>query len=338
MRLSDFDYSLPEELIAQEPLRERDKSRLLVVDRGEKTIEDHRFFELPEFLRDDDLMVFNDTRVVPARLFGHKETGGKVEVLLLRRIEPAVWEAMVKPGRRVGIGVRLLFDGGLSAVVEDRSDQGSRTLRFEADSDPEELIKRVGEAPLPPYIHKSLQDPERYQTVYAAAEGSAAAPTAGLHFTPELLAKIESRGIRKVFVTLHVGLATFRPVRTPDIEDHEMHAEWFEIGEECADAINSARGRIVCVGTTTARALESAAVGRRRVAHQPGLSQTNLYVKPPYDFQVVEALITNFHMPRSSLLILVSAFAGVELIRAAYEHAVEQRYRFLSFGDAMLLT
>lgn len=336
MRLSDFDYSLPEELIAQEPLRERDQSRLLVVDRKQGSIEDHRFYELPEFLRDDDLMVFNDTRVVPARLNGHKETGGKVEVLLLRRLGPAVWEAMVKPGRRVGVGARLLFDKGLSAWVEDRTDQGGRILRFESDGDPEAVLRRVGEAPLPPYIHKTLKDPERYQTVYAASEGSAAAPTAGLHFTPELLAKIDARGINRVFVTLHVGLATFRPVRTDDIDKHEMHTEWFEISEECAEAINSAPGRIVCVGTTTARALESAAVGKRRVA--PQLGQTNLFIKPPYDFKVVEALITNFHMPKSTLLILVSSFAGVELVRAAYEKAVDMQYRFLSFGDAMLLT
>ncbi len=336
MRLSDFNYSLPEELIAQEPLRERDKSRLLVVDRNRNTIKHHSFTDLLDFLADDDLMVFNDTRVIAARLVGHKETGGAVEVLLLKRIESAVWEAMVKPGRRVAVGARLLFDEGLSARVIDRNEAGGRIVRFESDSDPEMAIRKVGSVPLPPYIHKAIEDPERYQTVYAASEGSAAAPTAGLHFTPELLKRIEARGIRRVFVTLHVGLATFRPVRTEDIDEHEMHAECYEIGRECADAINSAKGRIVCVGTTTARALESAAVGRRQIAPKSG--QTRLFITPPYEFKIVEALITNFHMPKSTLLILVSAFAGVDLIRKAYEEAVGSRYRFLSFGDAMLLT
>lgn len=309
---------------------------MLVVSRDDGTIRHRRFLEILELLRDDDLIVFNDTRVVAARLACSKETGGKAEVLLLRRIEPGLWEAMVKPGRRVGVGVRLLFENGLSAVVVDRTDSGGRILRFEAECDPEAAIRAVGQVPLPPYIHRSLEDPERYQTVYAVTEGSAAAPTAGLHFTPELLGQIEARGIQKAFVTLHVGLATFRPVRTENVDDHEMHAEWFEIDGECAEKINSAKGRIVCVGTTTARALESAAVGKRRVSETN--RQTDLFIRPPYDFQIVEALVTNFHMPRSTLLILISAFAGTELVRAAYEEAVRMRYRFLSFGDAMLLS
>ncbi len=335
MRLSDFDYALPEELIAQEPLAERDRSRLLVADRERQLIEHRTFADLLDYLREDDLMVFNNTRVVAARLNGHKDTGGKVEVLLLRSISPGVWEAMVKPGRRVAVGARLILDQGLTADVIDRSDAGSRILRFAADIDPDELLARVGQVPLPPYIHKRLDDPERYQTVYAAAKGSAAAPTAGLHFTPALLAGIRARGIAMAFVTLHVGLATFRPVRTENLDDHDMHTEFFEVSPEAAEAVNSARGRIVCVGTTTARTLESVAVGKRKIAARSG--ETNLFIKPPYDFKIVEALITNFHTPKSTLLILISAFAGTDFVRRAYEEAVRQQYRFLSFGDAMLL-
>lgn len=335
MRLSEFDYVLPEELIAQEPLEQRDSSRLLVVNRSTGILEHGVFGQILDYLRDDDLLVLNDTRVVAGRLEGRKQTGGRVEVLLLRRLEPAVWEAMVKPGRRVGVGVRLLFDRGLSAEVLDRMAAGGRILRFEAQADPEELLRSVGRVPLPPYIRKALEEPERYQTVYGVREGSAAAPTAGLHFTPELLEKIDSRGIKRAYVTLHVGLATFRPVRTEHIDEHEMHKEYFEISDECARQINSAKGRIVCVGTTTARALESAAVGRRRV--EPVRAETDLFIRPPHDFKIVEALVTNFHMPRSTLLIMISAFAGIELIRSAYREAVSKRYRFLSFGDAMFI-
>lgn len=335
MLLSDFDYPLPEELIAQEPLAERDKSRLLVVDRGKRSIEHRVFSEILEYLREDDLMVFNDTKVIAARLVGRKSSGGRAEVLLLKRLSPGLWEGMVKPGRRVGVGATLVFDGGLTAEVVDRNEAGGRTLRFAAESDPDELISSVGEVPLPPYIHTQLEDPGRYQTVYAVANGSAAAPTAGLHFTPELLSEIRARGIGTAFVTLHVGLATFRPVRTENIEDHEMHSEHVEITSETADAINSALGRIVCVGTTTARALESAAVGRRRVRAMCG--ETNLFIRPPYEFRIVESLVTNFHVPRSTLLIMLSTFAGHELIRRAYDEALRERYRFLSFGDAMLV-
>jgi len=335
MRLSEFDYSLPEELIAQEPLPERDKSRLLVVDRAKQTIEHRLFFEIQNYLRDDDILVMNNTKVIAARLAGRKETGGRVEVLLLRRLAPTVWEAMVKPGRRVQVGTRLVFDRGLAAEVADRTEAGSRILKFKADSNPDELLSSVGEVPLPPYIHRRLEDPGRYQTVYAETEGSVAAPTAGLHFTPELLEAIKGRGIRIAFVTLHVGIATFRPVRVQNVEDHEMHSEYFEISPENADLINSAKGRIVCVGTTTARALESAAVAKRRVAATSG--ETRLFIKPPYDFKIVESLVTNFHMPKSTLLIMLSAFAGHELVRRAYEEAVRERYRFLSFGDAMMV-
>ncbi|MCL5103817.1 MAG: tRNA preQ1(34) S-adenosylmethionine ribosyltransferase-isomerase QueA [Armatimonadetes bacterium] len=335
MLLTDFDYALPEELIAQEPLAERDQSRLLVVDRRKQTLEHKKFFDILDYLRDDDLMVFNDTRVVAARLFGQKETGGKVEALLMKRHSARVWEAMVKPGRRVGVGSLLIFERGLRAEVVDRTAEGGRILHFTDGPDPDEVIASVGQVPLPPYIHKRLEDPERYQTVYAMADGSAAAPTAGLHFTPDLLERIQARDIRTAYVTLHIGIATFRPVRTADIEDHEMHTESYEISPESAEAINTAPGRIVCVGTTTARALESAATGKRRVA--AGGGETNLFIRPPYSFKIVEALVTNFHVPKSTLLILVSAFEGTELIRRAYEEAIRERYRFLSFGDAMFL-
>lgn len=335
MLLSDFNYMLPEELIAQEPLEERDQSRLLVVSKDEQTIGHRKFFEITDYLQEDDLLVFNNTRVTAARLFGSKDTGGKVEALLMKRLSPAVWEAMVKPGRRVSVGADLTFERGLRAEVVDRTREGGRILRFFADSDPEEIISSVGQVPLPPYIHKRLDDPERYQTVYAASGGSAAAPTAGLHFTPALLDSIRAKGVKTAFVTLHVGIATFRPVRTEIVEDHEMHTEYYEISPETADIINSVKGRIVCVGTTTARALESAAVGKRRVA--AGNAESNLFIKPPYDFKIVEALVTNFHVPKSTLLILISAFAGKELIQRAYTEAIRERYRFLSFGDAMFL-
>ncbi len=335
MLLSDFDYPLPEELIAQEPLAERDRSRLLVLDRANATIEHRSFYQILDYLRDDDLIVFNNTRVIAARLNGHKETGGKVEALLVGHISPGVWEAIVKPGRRVGVGTGLVFDDGLTAKVVERTDIGGRILQFDAELDPDALIESVGQVPLPPYIHRRLEDPERYQTVYAATKGSVAAPTAGLHFTPALLEQIKGRGIRTVFITLHVGIATFRPVRTDDVDNHEMHTEHFEINEESADAINSATGRIVCVGTTTARALESAATAHRKIA--PMRAKTDLFIRSPYRFKIVEALITNFHIPKSTLLILVSALAGKELIRSAYEEAIKRQYRFLSFGDAMFI-
>lgn len=335
MLLSDFDYTLPEELIAQEPLAERDKSRLLVVDRCRQSIEHRVFRDVLEYLLPDDLMVFNNTRVVAARLFGTKETGGRVEALMMKRISAGVWEAMLKPGRRAPVGTKLVFDCGMAADVVERTAEGGRVLKLAADTDPDALVASAGQVPLPPYIHKKLDDPERYQTVYAASDGSAAAPTAGLHFTPALIEDIKSRGIKLAFVTLHVGIATFRPVRTEIIEDHEMHTEQYEIGEESAGLINNARGRIVCVGTTTARALESAAIGKHKVA--PGAGSTNLFITPPYQFKIVDAMITNFHVPRSTLLIMISALASTALIQKAYREAVLERYRFLSFGDAMFI-
>lgn len=335
MRLSDFDYTLPEELIAQDPLPERDRSRLLVVDRNARTIEHRRFEDILECLRDDDLLVMNDTRVVAVRLHGHKSTGGAVEALLMRRLEPGLWRAMVKPGRRVHVGAKLEFDGGLRADVIERTEEGGRILRFSGVTDPDAMIAGMGEVPLPPYIHKRLAEPGRYQTIYAAADGSAAAPTAGLHFTEGLLNRTRARGIGTAFVTLHVGVATFRPVRVENLDDHDMHSEAYEISPECAEAVNSARGRIICVGTTTVRALESAAVGKRKVA--PVAAETKLFIRPSYEFQIADGMVTNFHIPKSTLLMLVSAFGGTDLIRRAYAEAVREKYRFLSFGDAMFL-
>jgi S-adenosylmethionine:tRNA ribosyltransferase-isomerase len=335
MHLSEFDYELPPEFIAQEPLPERDKSKLLVLHRDTGEIEHRRFRDLPEYLLPSDLLVLNDTQVTALRLRGMKPTGGKIEALLLRDLGGNRWDAIVKPGRRVGIGATALFGEGLSARVIERTEGGGRILDFGDAPGVSETIRRIGEVPLPPYIHAVLADVSRYQTVYAAEPGSAAAPTAGFHFTPKMLAGIRAVGIETVFVSLHVGLATFRPVRTEIITDHVMHKETISIPPDTAEAVNSAKGRIIAVGTTTARALESAAVGKRRIAAVCG--DASLYITPGYEFKILDGLITNFHMPRSTLLILVSAFAGRDLIMKAYEEAKEQKYRFLSFGDAMLI-
>ncbi len=335
MLTRDFDYTLPEELIAQEPLANRDESRLMVVNKASETIEHRRFCDIVDLLHAGDVVVFNDTRVVPGRLEGTKETGGRVEVLLLSRVEAGVWKAMVKPGRRVGVGVRLHFDGSLSCEVLDRTEEGGRVLKFQAAGDPDELIAQQGRVPLPPYIRKELVDSERYQTVYAAAEGSAAAPTAGLHFTSELIERIQAKGVRTAWITLHVGVATFRPVRTEQIEDHVMHREWYVISEDCAQVVNEASGRVVAVGTTTARALESAALRPGKVA--PKAEETGVFIAPGYRFKVVDCLVTNFHIPKSTLLMMVSALAGRELVMKAYREAVDCKYRFFSFGDAMFL-
>lgn len=337
MRLELFDYPLPPERIAQTPIEPRDASRLLVL-RSDGSREHRRFLELPHLLRPDDLLVFNDTRVLPARVFGRKETGARVELLLLQRRAAGVWEALAYPGRRLQIGARVRFDEDLIGTVRERGEEGTRVIEFEAPGGPEEadlVLHRLGQIPLPPYIHERLDDPDRYQTLYAREEGSAAAPTAGLHFTPRVFEALERRGIRSAYVTLHVGIATFRPVKTETVEEHEMHAEWYSIPEETARLIREHRGRVVAVGTTTLRCLESAAAPDGGVAAGSGV--TRLYMRPGSRFRVVDALVTNFHMPKSSLLILVSAFAGVEPVRAAYRDALEQGYRFLSFGDAMLI-
>ncbi len=334
-RLSDYDYVLPPEFIAQDPLPERDRSRLLVLHRDTGEIEHRRFFDLPEYLVAGDLLVMNDTRVTARRLYGVKPTGGKVEALLIRQVGRNRWEAIVKPGRRVAVGAAIHFDCDLRAEVVDRTEDGGRILDFGDAPNVAEEIDRVGEVPLPPYILKKLEEAARYQTVYAESPGSAAAPTAGLHFTPRLLDDLRGRGICTATVTLQVGIATFRPVRTEDITEHVMHKERVSVSPEAAETINSATGRIISVGTTTARVLESAAVGKRRVA--PILGETGLYITPGYEFKVLDGLITNFHMPKSTLLILISTFAGRDRIMVAYEEAKREHYRFLSFGDAMLI-
>lgn len=335
-RLSDYDYELPPSMIAQEPLAERDKSKLLVLHRDTGDIEHRIFSDLPEYMHPDDLLVLNDTQVTAVRLLGTKPSGGKVEALLLRNIEGNIWEAMVKPGRRVNVGSTIVFEGeNLSAKVVDRTDAGGRILDFGDSAGTEDIIQRHGQVPLPPYIQTVLHDKARYQTVYASEPGSAAAPTAGFHFTPGLLEKIRTKGIKTTFVTLHVGIATFRPVRTDDISEHVMHSEKISVSKESADLINSAKGRIIAVGTTTARVLESAAAGRKHI--EPVDCETNLFITPGYDFKIIDGLITNFHIPKSTLLILVSAFAGRENIVRAYSEAKERNYRFLSFGDAMFI-
>lgn len=358
MRLELFDYPLPPGQIAQTPIEPRDASRLLVL-KGDGRREHRRFLDLPELLQPGDLLVFNDTRVLPARLLGAKDTGARVEVLLLQRHAPGRWEGLAHPGRRLGVGARVRFGEALAAEVVGIGEEGTRVLQFEAPGGPQaadEEIHRVGQVPLPPYIHERLDDPERYQTLYAREEGSAAAPTAGLHFTERVFAALRERGVGLAYVTLHVGIATFRPVKTETIEEHQMHAEWYSVPEETARAVRECRGRVVAVGTTTMRCLESAAAGeggcRLQVPGSRFVQPTNLepttcnlqpsgwtrlYITPGYRFRVVDALLTNFHMPKSSLLILVSAFAGVEPIRAAYEDALRHGYRFLSFGDAMFI-
>lgn len=335
MRLSDYDYVLPPEFIAQEPLPERDQSRLLVLHGKTGEMEHRRFYNLPDYLEAGDLLVMNDTRVTARRLHGAKPTGGKVEALLIREIGGNRWEAIVKPGRRVAVGARINFDGDLTADVVNRTEDGGRILDFGDDQGVAAAIDRVGEVPLPPYILRKLEEAARYQTVYAESPGSAAAPTAGLHFTPRLLDELRRKGVKTATVTLDVGIATFRPVRTEDITEHVMHEERISVSREAAETINSAAKRIIAIGTTTARVLESAAVGMRKVAAVDG--RTSLYITPGYEFEVLDGLVTNFHMPRSTLLILISAFAGRDKIMAAYEEAKREHYRFLSFGDAMLI-
>jgi S-adenosylmethionine:tRNA ribosyltransferase-isomerase len=335
MDASLFDYELPESLIAQEPIEPRDHSRLMVLHRATQTIEHRRFYELPDYLQSGDTLVLNDTRVSAWRLRGRKPTGGQAEVFLLHPLADGRWHALVRPGRRLPEGSRVLVGDQLEVIIEGRLEGGLRLVRLHSDEPLEQVLPRVGQVPLPPYIHKQLTDPERYQTVYARTPGSAAAPTAGLHFTPALLERLKAQGVQVVFITLHVSLDTFRPLQTGQIEAHKMHGEWYTISPEAAEAINAMRGRIVAVGTTCVRTLESAAIARRQVQH--GSAETHLYITPDYEFKVVDALITNFHMPRTTMLVLVSAFAGREFVLRAYQEAVRERYRFLSFGDAMLI-
>lgn len=340
MKTSDFYFDLPEELIAQTPLERRDASRLLCLDKVSGTTEHRVFSELPELLRPGDCLVMNDSRVLPARLMGARETGGAVEVLLLRDLGGGRWECMTRPGRKTKPGTRLIFGGGeLEAEVLEVAEGGNRIIEFKYDGIFLEVLERLGRMPLPPYIKAELEDGERYQTVYSRELGSAAAPTAGLHFTKELLAKIAEKGVRECFVTLHVGLGTFRPVKAEDIEEHEMHSEFCIIPEETARIITETKragGRIVCVGTTSCRTVESFANEDGTMDAKSGW--TNIFIYPGYKFKCLDALITNFHLPESTLIMLVSALAGREHVLAAYKEAVEKRYRFFSFGDAMFIS
>ncbi len=340
LRKSDFYFDLPQELIAQDPLADRTASRLLVLHRQTGEVEHHTFREITDYLRPGDCLVLNNTKVIPARLMGVKEdTGAAIEVLLLKRRGNDVWETLVKPGKKARPGTKLVFgDGCLRAEVLDVVEEGNRLVRFYYDGIFEEALDRLGEMPLPPYITHKLQDKNRYQTVYAKHDGSAAAPTAGLHFTQELLAKIEEMGVRIASVTLHVGLGTFRPVKADNILEHHMHSEHYQITREASDIINRTKkegGRVICVGTTSCRTVESAADESGSV--QPGCGDTEIFIYPGYQFKVLDCLITNFHLPESTLVMLVSALAGREHVLAAYQKAVEERYRFFSFGDAMLI-
>lgn len=340
LKKSDFYFELPPELIAQEPLKDRSASRLLVLDKRTGETAHRQFRDILSYLRAGDALVLNNTKVIPARLLGCKaDTGAAVEVLLLKRREKDVWETLVKPGKKCRAGARLVFgEGLLTGEVLETVEEGNRLIRFSYEGIFEEILDRLGEMPLPPYITHKLQDKNRYQTVYARYEGSAAAPTAGLHFTQELLDEIREMGVEVVFVTLHVGLGTFRPVKTENVLEHHMHSEYYEVTQEAADTVNrvkAAGGRIVCVGTTSCRTLESAADEEGKL--RAGRGNTDIFIYPGYRFKVLDALITNFHLPESTLVMLVSALAGREHVLAAYEEAIKERYRFFSFGDAMLI-
>lgn len=341
MKTSDFYYDLPKELIAQDPLEDRSASRLMLLEKHSGEIRHEMFRNITHYLHSGDCLVLNDTKVLPARLLGVKEdTGAHVEVLLLKRKGGDVWETLVKPGRKLKPGARLSFgDGRLRGEVLEVVQEGNRLIRFCYEGIFEEVLDSLGEMPLPPYITHKLQDKNRYQTVYAKYDGSAAAPTAGLHFTRELLAEIEAKGIRLAYVTLHVGLGTFRPVKTENIQEHSMHAEYYRISEEAAEMINKTKaegGRVICVGTTSCRSVESAADEQGHLV--PCCGDTQIFIYPGYRFKVLDGLITNFHLPESTLLMLISALAGREHVLRAYEEAVRERYRFFSFGDAMFIS
>ena len=338
MKLSDFMYDLPEDRIAQTPVEPRDHSRLMVIHRDTGDIEHRHFYDIVDYLNPGDCLVINETKVIPARLYGERPTGGAVEVLLLKQLGPKRWETLVRPGRKLKPGAEVIFgDGRLTCRVLENTDVGGRIVEFDCEGSFEAALDALGEMPLPPYIHEKLRDRDRYQTVYARQEGSAAAPTAGLHFTPELMQRIREKGVDIVPVLLHVGLGTFRPVKVENIEEHEMHSEYFEVTPDAAERVNAARqrgGRIIAVGTTSVRTLESAAQDGRLVAKR---GDTNIFIKPGYQFQLVDALVTNFHLPGSTLIMLVSALWDRERILEAYRIAVEDGYRFFSFGDAMLI-
>ena len=338
MKRTDFSFDLPPELIAQTPLAQRDASRLLCLDKTTGEIEHRHFYELPKLLRPGDCLVLNDSRVLPARLLGARETGGAVEVVLLRDMGEGRWECLTRPGRKTKPGTKLVFGDELRAEVESVVEGGNRIIRFDYDGIFLEILERLGRMPLPPYIREELQDSDRYQTVYSRENGSAAAPTAGLHFTQELLHRLEEQGIRLAWVTLHVGLGTFRPVKEEEIEDHPMHAEFCIVPEETAAAVNETRengGRIIAVGTTSCRTLESFTDDAGIL--QAGSGWTDIFIYPGYCFKCVEALLTNFHLPESTLIMLVSALAGKDNVLSAYNVAIQERYRFFSFGDAMFI-
>ena len=335
---STYFYDLPEELIAQTPIEPRDMSRLLVYNRKTDKIEDKIFRDITDYLHKGDVLVVNNTRVLPARLFGYKDTGAKIEVLLQKRIDLKNWEVIARPFKRLQEGTKITFSQNLSAIVVEKGDYGSCKIKFDFDGVFEHRLSEVGQVPLPPYIHEKLKNKERYQTVYAKVEGSSAAPTAGLHFTKELLAKIKDMGVEIIEVLLHVGLGTFRPVKEENILNHQMHSEYIEMSKENADILNKAKRdgrRIIAVGTTSVRVLESCVDEEGKII--PQKKDTSIFIYPSYKFKVVDALITNFHLPESTLIMLVSAFAGYENTMKIYHHAVENRYRFFSFGDAMFI-
>ncbi len=339
MKTSDFYYDLPPELIAQTPLQQRDSSRLMVLDRSTGAVEHKHFYDLPSYLRPGDCLVLNDSRVLPARLIGHRETGGVSEVLLLTDKGDNVWECLVRPGKKLRPGAKVTFGNGqLTAEILEVLPDGNRLVRFDYEGIFLEVLEELGRMPLPPYIKAELQDQERYQTVYSKVPGSAAAPTAGLHFTPELLERIQAMGVKLAYVTLHVGLGTFRPVKVEDVEHHDMHSEYCMVSQQAADIITETKkngGRVVCVGTTSCRTVESFA--NEDGTMDPHAGWTKIFIYPGYRFKCLDALVTNFHLPESTLVMLVSALAGKEHIMNAYAQAVQERYRFFSFGDAMFI-
>ena len=334
-RLSDYDYNLPEERIAQTPLADRADSKLLLLDKSSGEIQDRVFRDVVDILRPDDLLVWNDTRVTALRLFGNKPTGAVVEALLLSQSAPRVFQALVKPGKRLKPGVRIEFAGGLKATVGRELEEPVKELIFDESPDFDHQLRTLGRVPLPPYIHTNLQDPERYQTVYSVTGGSAAAPTAGLHFTSDVIAKLTEKGVGIAKVSLDVSLDTFRPVTVDALDDHKMHGELCRVPIETADAVSRCSGRIIAVGTTTARTLESFATGMRKVG--AGEKSTSIFIRPGYEWQIIDGMFTNFHMPRTTMLMMISAMAGRPNIMRAYSHALEHNYRFLSFGDSMLI-
>lgn len=339
MKTSDFYYELPEELIAQTPVEPRDSSRLLVYDRATKTVTHEHFYDIVDYLKQGDVLVVNNTKVLPARIYGHKEgTGGKIEFLLLKRLDLKYWEVILKPGRIAKVGATFVFSDKLKARIESIGEDGSRVVNFIYDGVFEQVLAEIGEMPLPPYIKEKLTDKARYNTVYSKVDGSAAAPTAGLHFTRELIEKVKAKGVEFVEVLLHVGLGTFRPVKVEDVTNHHMHSEYYAVSQHAAEVINRAKAegrRIICVGTTSVRTLESASNDDGRLTECSG--NTDIFIYPPYKFKVVDCLITNFHLPESTLIMLVSSLCSREEILDVYKTAVEERYRFFSFGDAMLV-